>query len=126
MLGTPRGRRPRRPSGSSSLTSSRARAPGAGLGRPSGIVLNTGGGVEAAPEEVISADPIATDAYGGSSVTMEEVGPIELNLGTARGNMLVEGEPHALLIGSTLQGGVFYWQPGPAIPSNEIANTNRW
>ena len=27
--------------------------------------------------------------------------------------MLVQDEAHALPIGSTLKGGVFYWQPGP-------------
>ncbi len=58
-------------------------------------------------------DPIAQDADGGYSVTMEEVGHIELHLGAASGNMLVAGEAHALPTGSTLKGGVFYWQPGP-------------
>jgi hypothetical protein len=38
---------------------------------------------------------------------------IELHLGAARGRMLVDGEEHALPTGSTLKGGVFYWQPGP-------------
>jgi hypothetical protein len=58
-------------------------------------------------------DPIAPDADGGYSVTTEEVGRIELHLGAASGNMLVQDEPHALPIGSTLKRGVFYWQPGP-------------
>ena len=58
-------------------------------------------------------DPIASDPDGGYSVTMEEVGLIELHLGAASGNMLVEGEAQALPIGSTLKGGIFYWQPGP-------------
>jgi len=53
------------------------------------------------------------DADGGYSVTMEEVGHIELNLGAASGHMLVQGEARALPTGSTLKGGVFYWQPGP-------------
>jgi hypothetical protein len=44
---------------------------------------------------------------------MEEVGCIELPLGAARGNMLVADEAHLLPTGSTLKGGVFYWQPGP-------------
>jgi hypothetical protein len=44
---------------------------------------------------------------------MEEVGLIELHLGAATGKMLVLGETRALPIGSTLKGGVFYWQPGP-------------
>jgi len=104
---------------------------GEGLGSRYFNVLNTGGsGGVAAPEDVISEaradvrvrlglnvngepDPIATDADGSYSVTMEEVGRIELHLGAARGNMLVEGEAQGLPIGSTLKGGVFYWQPGP-------------
>jgi len=44
---------------------------------------------------------------------MEEVGRIELPLGAVTGEMLVQSEAHALPIGSTLKGGVFYWQPGP-------------
>jgi hypothetical protein len=102
---------------------------GEGLGSRYFNVLNTGGGSVAAPEDVIpdatdvrvrhglnvnrQPDAIAPDADGGYSVTMEEVGRIELHLGAARGNMLVEGEPQGLPIGSTLKGGVFYWQPGP-------------
>jgi len=84
---------------------------GEGLGSRYFNVLNTsGGGTVAAPEDVISdtADSITPD-----SVTMEEVGRIELHVGAAHGNMLVEGEAQALPVGSTLKGGVFYWQPGP-------------
>jgi len=58
-------------------------------------------------------DPIAPDADGSYSVEMEEVGHIELQLGATSGSMLVLDETHALPIGSTLKGGVFYWQPGP-------------
>jgi len=58
-------------------------------------------------------DPIKADADGGYSITMEEVGRIELHLGASRGNMLVLGGVQALPTGSTLKGGVFYWQPGP-------------
>jgi hypothetical protein len=85
---------------------------GEGLGSRYFNVLNTGGSL-AAPEDVIPADAVPPDADGGYSVTIEEVGRLELPLGAARGNMLVEGEAHALPIGSTLKGGVFYWQPGP-------------
>jgi hypothetical protein len=109
------------------------------LGRGEGIgsryfnVLNIGGsGSVAAPEDPIDEsvaregvrvrrglnidrqpDPIAADADGGYSVTVEEVGRIELHLGAATGKMLVQGEAQALPIGSTLKGGIFYWQPGP-------------
>ncbi len=107
---------------------------GEGLGSRYFTVQNTGGsGGVAAMEDAINEpvvasqavgvrhglhrnrrpDPIAQDADGGYSVTMEEVGHIELHLGAASGNMLVAGEAHALPIGSTLKGGVFYWQPGP-------------
>lgn len=105
---------------------------GEGLGSRYFNVLNTGGGSEAVPEDVIPEsaahegvrvrhglkvdrppEPVAPDADGGYSVSMEEVGHIELHLGAASGNMLVLGEAHTLPIGSTLKGGVFYWQPGP-------------
>jgi hypothetical protein len=58
-------------------------------------------------------DAIAPDGDGGYSMTMEEVGHIELYLGAASGKMLVQDEAQALPTGSTLQDGVFYWQPGP-------------
>ena len=58
-------------------------------------------------------DPIAQDADSGYSVTMEEVGLMELQLGAASGSLLVAGEAQGLPTGSTLKGGVFYWQPGP-------------
>ncbi len=58
-------------------------------------------------------EPITPDADGGYSVTMEEVGHIELHLGATVGGVLVQGELHPLPTGSTLKGGVFYWQPGP-------------
>jgi hypothetical protein len=106
---------------------------GEGLGSRYFNVLNTGaGGGVAAPEDVIPGiaarkdlrvrhgldvtrqpDAIAPDADGAYSVTMEEVGRIELHLGASRGNMLVLGRQQALPTGSTLKGGVFYWQPGP-------------
>jgi hypothetical protein len=103
-------------------------ARGEGLGSRYFNVLNTGSGPVAAPEDVIPAtavrvrhgldvsrepDPLVPDADGGYSVTMEEVGRIELHLGAASGKMLVLGEPQALPTGSTLKGGIFYWQPGP-------------
>jgi hypothetical protein len=105
---------------------------GEGLGSRYFNVTNTGVVVAAAPEDAIpdtaarqgvrvrhglnvnrDPDPIFPDGDGGYSVTMEEVGHIELHLGAATGSMLVAGEAQALPIGSTLKGGVFYWQPGP-------------
>jgi hypothetical protein len=104
-------------------------ARGEGLGSRYFTVQNTAGPI-AVPEEPIPdtaakegvqlrhglnrrSRPIAPDSDGGYSVTMEEVGLIELNLGAVRGNLLVQDETHELPIGSTLKGGVFYWQPGP-------------
>src|SRR5260370_76851 len=69
-------------------------------------------------------EPIAQEADGGYSVTMEEVGHIQLHLGAASGNMLLQGEPQPLPTGSTLKGGVFYWQPGPGFL--RISTTPRW
>jgi hypothetical protein len=106
---------------------------GEGLGSRYFSALNTGfTNGEAVPEDVIDGsaaregvrvrhglnvhhrpEPIARDTDGGYSVTMEEVGHIELHLGAAKGNTLVDGQTRALPIGSTLKGGVFYWQPGP-------------
>jgi hypothetical protein len=104
---------------------------GEGLGSRYFSFQNTSGAI-AAPEDMIDEsaaaqgvqvrhasrvdlepDPIATDDDGAYSVTMEEVGRIELHLGAVRGNMLVQGEARALPIGSTLRDGIFYWQPGP-------------
>jgi hypothetical protein len=104
---------------------------GEGLGSRYFNVQNTGGSV-AAPDDVIDEsvategvrvrrglkvdhepDLIATDADDGYSVTMEEVGCIELHLGAATGSTLVQGEARGLPIGSTLKGGIFYWQLGP-------------
>ncbi len=105
---------------------------GEGLGSRYFNVLNTGTNAVMALEDVIDEsvpredvrvrhglninrrlEPIAQDADGGYSATMEEVGHIQLHLGAATGNLLLQGEPQALPAGSTLQGGVFYWQPGP-------------
>src|SRR5205807_5733567 len=43
-------------------------------------------------------------------VDMDELERIELPLGTTRGYLLVNGEQRTLPIGSSIQGGVFYWQ----------------
>jgi len=103
---------------------------GEGLGSRYFNVLNAGS--VAVPEDVIDEsaaregvrvrhvlegdrppEPVTPDADGGYSVTMEEVGHIELHLGAVTGNMLVAGDAQTLPTGSTLKGGVFYWQPGP-------------
>jgi hypothetical protein len=105
---------------------------GDGLGSRYFNVLNAGGAGAGVPQEVIGEsvasqgvrvrhglhlnrppDPVAQDSDGLYSVTMEEVGHIELHLGATSGNLLVAGDAHGLPIGSTLKGGVFSWQPGP-------------
>jgi Galactose oxidase, central domain len=96
---------------------------GEGLGSRYFNVLNTGASVTAVEDAIDESvggvtlnglpEPIAQDADGGYSVTMEEVGHLQLHLGAASGNMLLQGEPQPLPAGSTLKGGVFYWQPGP-------------
>jgi hypothetical protein len=103
---------------------------GEGLGSRYFNVLNTGS--VAAPQEVIDGlvatedvrvrhgmngnrkpELITPDSEGGYSVTTEEVSHFELYLGAAKGNLVVQGEAEALPVGSTLRGGVFYWQLGP-------------
>jgi hypothetical protein len=106
---------------------------GEGLGSRYFNVLNTGGGSGVAAREDVTdesvvrksvrvrhglnvnrpLEPVVPAADGGYSVTMEEMGRIELHVGAARGDLLVQGETHPLPTGSTLKGGVFYWQPGP-------------
>ena len=50
---------------------------------------------------------------GWRRVEMEEIGRIELEVGASSGYMLAGGERQPMPIGSTLKGGIFYWQPGP-------------
>ncbi|HEY6392501.1 MAG TPA: hypothetical protein VIX89_14555, partial [Bryobacteraceae bacterium] len=76
---------------------------GEGLGSRYFNVQNTGGGSVAAPEDAIPGTAVPER---GHSVTMEEVGRIELPLGAVTGHMLVDGEAHALPTGSTLKAGI--------------------
>ena len=89
---------------------------GDGIGSRYFTVANTGSGnVPAAvePGESIEAAQITPDAAGVYSVSMEELGRIELPIGATNGYMLTSGERLPLPVGSTLKGGRFYWQPGP-------------
>jgi hypothetical protein len=56
---------------------------------------------------------IVAEADGAYSVTMEELGRIELAIGAVRGYQIINGEAGHLPIGSTLKNGVFYWAAGP-------------
>ena len=44
---------------------------------------------------------------------VEEMDRIEVPLGATSGHLLVDGERQPLPAGSTLKGGVFYWQLAP-------------
>ncbi|HXA65724.1 MAG TPA: hypothetical protein VNV82_11260, partial [Bryobacteraceae bacterium] len=96
-----------------------------GLGSRYFTVSNTGGGNAPAVNEPIEAVPasritlrrdfeepraLSAGADGSYTVDLEQLGLIELHLGAARGHMLVGGAGAPLPVGSTLKGGVFYWQ----------------
>jgi hypothetical protein len=46
-------------------------------------------------------------------IRIEELERVRLDLGAARGYLLLNGERRPLPIGSTLVNGIFYWQTGP-------------
>jgi Beta-propeller repeat/Viral BACON domain/Putative binding domain, N-terminal len=91
---------------------------GDGIGSRYFNVFNTGIGSVAEPEGSIGTEEIRNRAAtvrerSPSSIEIEEVGLIELPLGATSGYQLVNGERRPLPIGSSLNRGVFYWQPGP-------------
>jgi pimeloyl-ACP methyl ester carboxylesterase len=103
---------------------------GDGIGSRYFNVFNAGGPV-AAPEEPGIAtpetvtirrginpdretEPLSPDDSGRYIVSMEELSRIELQLGATRGYLMVNGERHALPLGSTLKNGLFQWQAGVA------------
>ena len=109
------------------VTDSGARADG--IGSRYFTALNAGSGVSAPveppTEESLRAgvrlrqgydpnapgEPVIPDGDGTYTIDMEEMGRIELNLGAITGYMLAGDDLTTLPIGSTLRGGVFYWQP---------------
>jgi len=60
-----------------------------------------------------AAEALVTGADGAYSVTMEELGRIELATGAVRGYQIINSEAGHLPVGSTLKNGVFYWAAGP-------------
>ena len=111
---------------------------GDGLGSRFFNVLNAG--ATAAPEvpfEWTASEDIRVRRLEGEPVTLkrnehgehvievEELGRIELHAGAIDGYQLVNGERAALPIGSTIQGGVFYWQLGPGFLGNYDLVLNR-
>lgn len=99
---------------------------GDGLGSRYFTVANAGGGNAPGGDEPIEAVPgggvevqrgrgeaqalQALTEDGSYAVAVEELGLIELRLGAVAGHMLTDGRREALPVGSTLKGGVFYWQ----------------
>ncbi|HLJ16291.1 MAG TPA: hypothetical protein VKV15_17460, partial [Bryobacteraceae bacterium] len=75
--------------------------------RSQGVKLRRGYDLTRKPES------LAPGPNGTYSVTMEELGRIELTVGAEEGFLQVNGERRALPAGSTLKDGVFYWQLGP-------------
>jgi hypothetical protein len=58
-------------------------------------------------------EALARASDGTYLVNMEELDRVELRVGASEGHLLVAGERRSLPIGSTMRGGVFYWQAGP-------------
>jgi hypothetical protein len=58
-------------------------------------------------------ESLSLDRTGAYVIHMEELERIELEVAARRGHLVVNGEQRSLPIGSTLEGGVFYWQAGP-------------
>jgi hypothetical protein len=105
------------------------RPQGEGIGSRYFNVLNGSTGPVAQPEKMVQPalrdklsirrgydtpdEWLAPEPAGSYSVEVAELGRIELRLGAASGYLMVNGEPRPLPVGSTLKGGVFYWQLGP-------------
>jgi hypothetical protein len=79
----------------------------AAIATPAAVTVRHGLDLRAVPEALVAG------ADGAYSVTMQELGRIELQIGAVRGYQIISGETHHLPIGSTLRNGVFYWGPGP-------------
>ena len=79
-----------------------------GLGSRYFAVLNNGGVAAPAETAIQTADWLAT-----RSIQLQELDPIQVEVGARDGFLIVNGERRPLPIGSTLKDRVFYWQPGP-------------
>ena len=104
---------------------------GNGVGSRFFNVLNVGTTGTSAPIEASSAalnEPVASSQDGDSgqstqqlapltdevlSMEVEEMDRVEVPLGGTSGYLVANGEREPLPVGSTLQGGVFYWQLAP-------------
>jgi uncharacterized repeat protein (TIGR01451 family) len=99
-----------------------------GVGSRYFTVANAGGGNAPAVEEPIEpagfgavalrrnhaeTQTLSARTDGSYTTEVEELGLLELHLGAVTGQMLVDGRNAPLPVGSTLQGGVFYWHAAP-------------
>jgi hypothetical protein len=82
-----------------------------GIGSRFFSVLNGGNASPVAAEESVAMP--AGGPIDVLDVEMDELERIELPLGTTTGYLLVNGQRRTLPIGSSIQGGVFYWQALP-------------
>jgi len=79
----------------------------AAIATPAAFTVLQGYDRRSAPEVLVA------ETDGAYSVTMEELGRIELAIGAVKGYQIINGEAGHLPIGSTLKNGLFYWAPGP-------------
>jgi hypothetical protein len=56
--------------------------------------------------------PIEPALQDDLNFEVDELGRVEIPVGAAEGYLLMSGERHPLPVGSSLRGGVFYWQIG--------------
>ena len=77
------------------------------IATPAAVTLRQGLDLNSEPVE------LAADADGSYSVSMEQLGQLEMGIGAIRGYQLINGVARNLPIGSTLQDGVFHWSAGP-------------
>jgi hypothetical protein len=87
---------------------------GDGIGSRYFTVQNSGGeNLPAGEEPIDPGTALHLADTGDRLVEIEELGRVELPVGAAKGHLIVNGERSPLPVGSTLKGGVFYWQAGP-------------
>jgi hypothetical protein len=71
------------------------------------------------------AERFERNGRGEHVIEIEELGRIELHAGVVSGYQLINGERADLPTGSTIQGGVFYWQAGPGFLGDYSLVLNR-
>jgi len=102
---------------------------GDGIGSRFFTVFNTSGPVAGLPDEPPPAIPNevtvrrghgrgADVLRAGQPVEIEELDSVEINAGGWHGYQVINGQRQALPVGSTLKGGVFYWQTAPGFLGN--------